>query len=227
MFGAGSSRRGLLRTLGGAAAVGTVTAMDLGAASTAKHKNDQKKPKGTHGQTVTKTFANTDPIAINSYGSAMPFPSRIVVSGFEAATITDVDLVLKGYSHTSPDDVDVMLVAPFGRNAMMMSDIGVKSVTGLTIHLDDEAEADLPSYQFLSTSGAFRPKNYNDNVGLDAFDTTYAPAPSGSVALSTFDGGDPNGEWWLFVRDDLAGTAGIVAFGWELTITAKVKGKKR
>lgn len=188
-----------------------------------RHKG-HAKPK-----TISRIFTNSDGIEINSYGSASPFPSTMQISGFKQGTMTDVDLVLKGFGHGRTRDVDILLVAPDGRNALVMSDAGGETaVAGLTIRLDDEASVDLFNGTFSTlTSGAYRPRNVNDNAGLDVFDPTFAPIPSGNVTLSTFDGGDPNGEWRLFIRDDLAGTSGIVAFGWELRVTAHVKGKKR
>ncbi len=155
----------------------------------------------------------------------------IQVSGFKNATITDVDLVLKGFSHTFTPDVDVMLAAPDGRNALVMSDVGgAYPAANLTIRLEDAAVADLPS-SFLTPliSGTYRPTNVVGNAdsgAVDSFDTAYAPVPSGNVALSTFDGGDPNGEWRLFIRNDRAERAGNLSGGWELTITATIPAKK-
>lgn len=180
-------------------------------------------------RTISRTFTNSGRIEINSFGSASPFPSAILVSGFKKGKVTDVDLVLKGFGHGRTQDVDVMLVAPDGRNALVMSDVGKASYSaGITIHLDDEAEVTFPDATTLELmSGTYRPENIADSPDPDVFDTTYAPIPSGNVALSTFDGGDPNGQWRLFVRDDTSAGAGFLADGWELTITAKVKGKKR
>jgi hypothetical protein len=68
------------------------------------------------------------------------------------------------------------------------------------------------------TSGTYRPTNYN------AFPDDFAPpAPvlTGSVALSAFDGGDPNGTWRLWVMDNKGGSVGDLG-GWALEITAEV-----
>ena len=46
--------------------------------------------------------------------------------------------------------------------------------------------------------------------------------PDGSVAISTFDGADPNGTWRLWVMDNVPGVAGEIRGGWELRITAEV-----
>ncbi len=175
-------------------------------------------------RTVKKTFANTGQIAINTFGSAAPFPSRLRVGGFEDGTITDVDLVLVGFGHEVTNDVDVLLVPPTRRgtrNALVMSDVGGGfQVDGLTLRLDDEAATKLPEVSPLP-SGTYRPANYNDGLGTDNFDTQ-APIPTGNTPLKIFDGLDPNGEWQLFIRDDEPGFGGIVSGGWKLVITARV-----
>jgi len=174
-------------------------------------------------RTVTQTFANPNPIAINSFGSAAPFPSTLRVTGLRGAAVTDVDLVLAGFGHAIPRDVDVLLVAPDGRNAFVLSDVGRGDpVTGLVLRLDDEAAAPLPTATPL-TSGTFRPANHDDLGGRDVFDNP-APVPSGNVALAIFDGMDPDGEWRLFIRDDSAAGGGQLAGGWELRITATLPG---
>ena len=176
-------------------------------------------------RTVTKTFSNTDEIAINTFGSASPFPSKLRVSGFKRGRITDVDLVLVGFGHEIPRDVDVLLVPPTdraSRNALVMSDVGfVLEVESLTLGLDDEAATKLPESEL--ASGTYRPTNVSDNVGLDAFDTAVAPVPTGNTALKVFDGMNPNGEWELFIRDDAGVNGGTVSGGWKLVVTARVR----
>ena len=68
-------------------------------------------------------------------------------------------------------------------------------------------------------SGTFRP---TDVLAIDDTFASPAPAPNGSVALSTFDGADPNGSWQVWVMDNGPGVAGDIRGGWELRITAEV-----
>jgi hypothetical protein len=177
-------------------------------------------------KTVTRNFSDNGQIAILDNANANPFPTTISVGGFKKAKITDVNVVIKGLSHDFASfDVDVLLVAGNGRNAMVMSDVGGPgAVAGLTIRLDDEAET---AVQYLTAlaSGSFQPNNASDTDGNDLFGAP-APVPSGNAALSVFDGGDPNGTWKLFVRDDAAGFDGDIVGGWEIEITAKIKKKK-
>jgi subtilisin-like proprotein convertase family protein len=185
-------------------------------------------------KTITRTFTNAGAIVIpengvEKFGLALPYPATITVSGFKKATITDVNLTLNDYSHTFTPDVDVLLVAPGGRTATVMSDVGIfldpSPASHITLTLDDEAPAPLP-IDAPPASGAFQP--------LDAFGTSDAllefpapaPPPSGNTALSTFDGLDPIGEWQLFVLDDTSSDNGSLAGGWSLTIAAKSKKKR-
>jgi hypothetical protein len=176
-------------------------------------------------ESVTQTITNSTGITIPEVGKSNPYPSSIVVSGFANGTITDVNLTIKGFGHNVPDDVDILLAASQipGQNAIVMSDSGgfVEPVSDLTITLDDQAAADLPTSEGLD-KGPFRPTN---NTGLDQFPD--APTPTKNVALGAFNGANPNGTWQLFVVDGFDGStadgdSGTISGGWSLTITAQV-----
>ena len=172
---------------------------------------------------VTRTFTNNGQIAIPGQGEATPYPVSLTIGGFKRAKIRDVNLTLNGLGHDFPDDIDILLVAPNGRNALVLSDVGGGlDISNITLTLDDEALAGLPLDTRIS-SGSFKPANDG------AIESLPAPAPlsSGAIALATFDGGNPNGEWKLFIRDDDAGNNGEVSGGWSLEIRAKVKKKRR
>ncbi len=75
---------------------------------------------------VTKTFSSNQPITIPSAGSsgtATPYPSERNVQGFDQGIVLDVNLTLKNFSHTFPDDVDVLL-SKKGKTRTVMSDVG-------------------------------------------------------------------------------------------------------
>ena len=130
-------------------------------------------------------------ITIPDSGPGDPYPSNCVVSGL-TGTITDVNMKINGLSHTYPDDIDILLVRPGGTaNATVMSDAGGSTdVVAADITLDDEAATQLPDSGGIPT-GSYRPANW---VAGDTFPAP-APAPSGNVNLSTFDGMSPNGTW--------------------------------
>jgi len=192
--------------------------------------------KKSRSSTITRTFVNTGQIAIpataspNSLGPAQPFPAGMQVGGFKSGKITEVNLTLNGFGHHWPADVDILLVAPNGRQALVLSDVGsfvapTAPVTDLTLTLDDEA-ARAFAFGEKPTSGAFKPTNIEDFDGTDDFPAP-APLAGGNAALSVFDGGDANGQWQLFVNDDVRISTGSISGGWELEITAKVKKKKK
>lgn len=138
-----------------------------------------------------------NPITINPIGAADPYPSTINISG-RTGVVTKVTVTLTGYSHAFPDDVDIMLVAPNGANAIILSDVGGGFDTeDVNITLDDAAETALPDASQIS-SGTYQPTNF----GADDSFAPSAPFNSPNTALATFNGIDPNGDWNLYVIDD-------------------------
>ena len=174
---------------------------------------------------VTKSFSNTTQITIPddpSYytsGPAFPYPSNITASFPNGSTVRDVDVILRHYSHTYPDDVDVLLVHA-GRNRTIMSDVGGSNdVNDITIRLNDE-----PTHGHLSDSGSlfsggFLPTNAE---GGDTFDSPAPNPASANSALSGFDGSTAKGSWKLFVDDDRSSNVGRIGGGWIIIVQARV-----
>lgn len=165
------------------------------------------------------TVMNVAPITLNdcdifcgSPEPASPYPSTINVTGL-TGTITKVTAKLKNFTHTNPDDVDIVLVGPQGHNATIMSDVGGGfDVSGITLTLDDSAAGGLPDAGQLTT-GTFQPTN----IGTG---DTFPSAPSSGVPFfSVFNGTNPNGLWRLYIVDDATVDSGTMSGGWELTIT--------
>lgn len=49
------------------------------------------------------------------------------------------------YSHTFPDDIDMLLVSPMGQKVVIMSDVGGSTdVNNVAVTLDDAAASALP-----------------------------------------------------------------------------------
>jgi hypothetical protein len=198
-------------------------------------ESTQTAEAGKKHKTVTKTFSSNGQIDIpdaGSEGSSDPYPSIIEVDAFEKykkAKIKDVNVTLRGFSHTFPDNVDVMLTRG-NRRATVMSDVGSSTdANGLQITLDDQAGGNLPINGALA-SGTFQPTNDTGTGEANAADDPFsapAPTPNGNSALSTFKGAKPDGEWRLFVVDDFNNDTGAFANGWKLEITAKVKKDKK
>jgi subtilisin-like proprotein convertase family protein len=185
---------------------------------------------------VTQTFTTPDPkikirtSPINEPGqirTAKPYPSEITVGGLNEGSIRDVNLKLRHFSHTFPDDVGVLLVGPQGQTALVMSDVGSSvDVSAINLTLDDEATDSLPDSTQI-TAGTFKPTQGTngpaDDEGFPLPADFPVPAPPGpyGTALSVFDATDPNGTWKLFVLDDAGLDEG--KFGsWALRIKAQV-----
>jgi large repetitive protein len=181
------------------------------------------------------SFSNTSTIFIrdatfrggeNVPGLAEPYPSEITVSGF-SGTILDVNVILKGFTHTFSEDVGVLLVGPEGQKALLMSDVGGGfAVAGLRLVLDDEATNSLPDDpESAITSGTYKPTQGTANNGSVLVPTDFpSPAPPSPYGtdLSVFDGTDPNGTWQLYVLDDTDLDRGKIRGGWSLRIKAEV-----
>lgn len=187
------------------------------------HPAGARNKKPGKSRTITREFTSSNvPLVIpesGTLGLAAPFPSAVEVGGFRKGKVLDVNLVLVGITHDGPVDIDLALVAPGGRTAQVMSDVGgLATATNVTLTLDDQATNDIPA---LLESGTFRP---TDRPGageeLSDFDV------GGAVSLATFNGLDPNGTWSIIVQDDQSDDSGSLS-GWRLVITAKVKSKKR
>ena len=171
---------------------------------------------------TTSTFSNTAAITIpgtGTSGPASPYPPTITIAGF-TGTVARVTVTLKQFSHTFPDDIDVLLVGPTGAKFILMSDaLSSPDATGQTYTFDDRAATGLPDGSG-APSGTYRPTNHGTG------DTFPGPAPAGPYLTaapagtdsltSAFGGLNPNGTWRLFVVDDVGGDVGAIAGGWEL-----------
>jgi subtilisin-like proprotein convertase family protein len=187
---------------------------------------------------VAQGFSNYTNIHITDSENAQadpatPYPSEITVSGFNQATILDVNVILNRFRHTFPDDVGVLLEGPTGQKTLLMSDVGSSnSVSGVRVILDDEATESLPDVveDGPITDGTYKPTRGTsfefppNNDGAEVPFNFPSPAPGGPYesSLSVFDGTDPNGIWKLYVLDDSDFDRGRFGGGWRLRISAEV-----
>jgi subtilisin-like proprotein convertase family protein len=169
------------------------------------------------GPAAATAFQNTGLITIPAAGTgpaqSNPYPSTIAVSGL-TGSVVDVNVTLNGITHTFPDDIDVLLVGPFGQNVVLMADSGGSNdITGVNLTFDDSASSSLPDSTQI-VAGTYKPTNHG------AFSGT-SPAPAGPYgsALSIFNGTNPNGTWSLYVYDDEVADTGSISGGWSLDIT--------
>lgn len=183
-------------------------------------------------QKGSRAFANGNIIMIpfnrisgGTGGRANPYPSRIDVSGFKK--ITDLDVTFRSVGHTDPDDLDVLLVGPTGRKAIIWSDAGGgNDIIGANIRFVDDQDGNALGASFLPDSGQITPGTYmtsNYEVGAD---TWPGVTQNNNRLLNTFYGTNPTGVWKLYVFDDVQqpdtgdrnGT-GTFANGWSLKVT--------
>ena len=163
-------------------------------------------------------------ITINDNSTASPYPSNATVSGISANTLTKVQVILAGFTHTYPADVDVLLVGPQGQRCMLMSDAGGghPGVSNVNLTFSSTAATVLPTTA--PATGTYRPANYpNDANSSDLTDTFPSPGP-GTLTdqpadLTVFNLTNPNGTWRLYVVDDTAGDVGSINGGWALLVT--------
>jgi subtilisin-like proprotein convertase family protein len=197
----------------------TVAEPLVAAKSNSKQTEEEKKG----GKTITRTFSSPNAVVINDNTQADPYPSAIQVSGIKKGKVKDVNVTLRGYNHGFPDNVDVMLVAPDGSSTVLMSDSGgATDASSLTLTFDDQATGTTPDGSTIE-SGTFKPVNYG--AAVDNFPSLGA-APT-TVSLAELNGGNPNGEWKLYVVDDTATSVGAFSGGWDLELTAKLAKKKK
>jgi subtilisin-like proprotein convertase family protein len=158
-------------------------------------------------------FSNTTAITIPPQGTVSPYPSEITVSGL-LGLLTEVEVTIRGFSHTFPDDVGILLVGPGGQAVELLDAAGSGlDAVDLTFIFDDDAGAPLPTSGVLA-SGTYRPSTYVE----DPYPSPAPAAPYGT-ALSVFDGTDPNGNWRLFVADFNIFDSGAISGGWSLSLT--------
>ena len=154
------------------------------------------RQREVEGASPSERAFRPDPAAVSVHDAfgdieAEPYPSKINVSGFNEGSIRDVNLSLKGFAHTCPSDVDVLLVGPQGQKAVVMSSVGgCADIRGVNLTLDDEATKCLP-YNRKITSGTYRPTQWRHCDGglMDEWEFP-SPAPAGpyDTTLSAFDG---------------------------------------
>ena len=175
------------------------------------------------GKTIERTFSSSTPITINDNTTADPYPSTIEVSGIRKGKVTDVNVVIRQFTHDFPANVDIVLQAPNGSSTILMSDVGAGTdVQDLTVTLDDQSGNTLPSTTVFE-SGTFKPTDLGDT--LDPIPTLSSP-PSGAL-LADLNGSNPNGKWRLYVVDDQGTNTGEISGGWQLELTAQLKAKKK
>lgn len=152
------------------------------------------------------TFTQTEPVDILTDYVAY---SALDVSGLPG-TVFDVDVTLQGLSHGKADELDVILVAPNGSAATVMSDAGSETLLNhVTLTFDDQATGGAPGNLI---SGRYQRTDVDPIGDIDFEDA--------DATLDELVGSTPiNGTWELYVADESLEIAGHLD-AWSLTFTA-------
>ena len=160
-------------------------------------------------------FASSVPITIPDKGPASPYPATLHVGGM-TGTISSLTLTLSKFSHKNVRDVSMLLISPTGQGAVIFSQIsGDRACTNVTVYLTDTSSYSLPA-SFDLWSEPLRPTDYS----AGDFFPGAPPGPYGLPTFNTFRGASPNGDWSLYIYDDIDGNGGSIAVGWSLLIGA-------
>ncbi len=175
---------------------------------------------------------NTGKITTTLGMAADPYPSAITVSG-GPIQIGNMRVTLYDLTHQMPDNLDILLVSPTGRQMILMADSGgnLNLGTPVTLTFSDTAGQVLPDSAPLTT-GSFEPTTWEP-----AQSNFPAPAPVGPYnepgsavggpgLMANFGLSNANGTWLLYVRDDAGlftapeAVTGSIAGGWGLEFLA-------
>jgi hypothetical protein len=189
-----------------------------GADAAKKGKQRQVSAENGASPALVQQFSNPTLLQLGNNGTAAT--SAIEVSGF-TTLIADVDVQLLKIDFISggTQEIDVLLIGPDGKTALIMSDVGGNTATtNVNLLLDDQAAEQLPSNAPLANC-ICQPTNVGspDTMNLGAGPVT---VPSGA-ALGVFNGINPNGTWRLWAFDDESNSnTGTISRGWSLKITS-------
>jgi hypothetical protein len=124
---------------------------------------DTAKRKKPRLKVIERTYRAEPFISVAGIALATRYPDTIDVRVPNDSRLKDIDLNLYGFSHAMPKDLDILLVAPDGRTALVMSDAGGQPTTNaITLTLDDSAKKQLPEDGAIAR-GRYRPANYGED----------------------------------------------------------------
>jgi hypothetical protein len=164
------------------------------------------------------TYSNAQPITINPYGTASPYPSSIQVQCVPGV-VQKITVDIPKLTHVFVGDIDMVLLGPSGAAIKLMSDVHNAtrlSVTNLSLTFDDDCPSRLPSTGLI-TSGCYKPTDYNGG-GTEAWPAPFPASLTYVTNLTNFNGSSPNGAWGLYVVDDAELDGGFMSGGWSMTI---------
>jgi hypothetical protein len=162
----------------------------------------------TGGQ-LTAPFHSGGPITLGD-GPSAPYGVPITVSGV-TGPVTSLSILLTSLAHPSPQDLDILLVAPSGETMVVQSDAGpAANPNTLSYILRDYNPPIVNSL----LGGTYSPTSRSpaDVFPSPAPTGPYPEAPPEGVATfsDVFRGIDPNGTWRVYIDDDTPGGTGTL-----------------
>jgi len=161
--------------------------------------------------TGSTTYTSRGSIAVNDVVPATPYPSTLVLSGLHGS-LRRLKVQLNSVTHTSPADLDILLVGPGGEKVMLMSDAGGENPISETYLAFEDGAPAMTTGQLVT--GTYAPTDLQPGETLPPS----APAGPYGTTLDVFNGTDPNGTWSLYVLDDAAADVGTI-HGFSLMVT--------
>ena len=165
-----------------------------------------------------RSWSNAAAIQIRDNSAATPYPSLINVDSLRGR-VSKIAVTLNGFSHSFPQDVGVLLVAPSGKAVVLMNGAGGNTpVQSLNLSFTQGAQVVIPESGAL-TNGTYQPANFRPDLSSFAM-----PAPAGPYTNASFDvfkDDSPNGTWALYIQDFAPSDAGAISNGWSLTLSTE------
>ena len=171
---------------------------------------------------ATLTYTNTTPTGLfdNTFVTSI-----INISGLNGQLITGVSMTVLGLEHNWLRDLDILLVAPDGRNLMVMSDMmGTDDAVYADVTFSDDGIVTLPTGSTATDleTGTYLPLAIDNtetlaDYGLGAGILNHASGNGVISFASAFTNAAANGAWTLYLSDDSTIDGGSAA-GWSLTV---------
>lgn len=156
----------------------------------------------------------SDPYSVSYNGSSLNIVDNSVVSGVvnvnDNRTIENVEIIINGLKHASPQDLSFLLAPPSGNKILLSSNNKISNYSnGFSFGFSNKASPGV----FLSS--------VNNGGICNILDKTNLTKYNNETLLSSINhliGYSVNGNWGLIIRDSDVGVSGSID-GWNLVIT--------
>lgn len=155
-------------------------------------------------------------------GSSMLIPDNGVVSGTinvpDSGIITNIEFAIDKLTHSSPQDLSIILVPPSGNKVLLSSHSKIQnysSTSGLSFAFSNKA---LPSVYLNNRTNTDYYLNILDKTNTYKFSMDNINYEDLDVSLTGLVGYSCSGNWSLIIKDEDIGSSGSIS-GWNMVIT--------